>query len=948
MTVPLSVATVPVLRAMIDYACRKKYTSGVLGVRARPEWSGVEEFSYDDTAVRVVPCESALAVWEAIIARDRNQWLVVLTDREDDDLGAGIRAHLLWNRLRTPDPWEAVRQRFAASALDVSLTAGENHRDVATGLLAVTPASGWPPAPGGVLTADHAMGSVALDRLTFPESVVDLASVLLWTSDPDLAVLVGNLREDAGSAFADAVLEWIADRCGAVAAPIRHLLRTGAGRDTVPLGLVAGVVARAAALQDTERARIGREGLIRLEPHLGRPGVASAVFEVWSAECESMMLGLYSDMTRQRLAEALLRRADELLAAAQAEGVADDSDWLRGGLSRRFAALADALRRAFSGRVDQRADRPDEPWIGAGDLDAIEEAWSQVAAHHLATRDDHRLAPFHGAVRLARFLAASSPIAALDFAVTARMTELTGRHLRHDAWADAAVNDAATGVSDAALSAGLTAVLAAAATRRSAHDAAFGRALARYTAEHSGGSAIPGVWHIEDVLREAVFPVAAKTPVLLLVLDGMAASNAVEIIGSVLERASEGWAEALLPGAQGRAAALAALPTLTEVSRACLLTGRLVRGGQDVERAGYEELCRSHKISTVALAHKAALDTSEPGEALSADLAAAIANTGGASLVTCVLNTIDDALDRSDPGGTDWTDSTVRHLRPLLEHARRAGRVVILTADHGHVIERRRGKQRSYPDISSGRSRAGSPPPADGEVIVTGERVLLPVPGGPAVLAVDERVRFGPLKAGYHGGASPAEVIVPLAVLVDGSPPAGSGLGLAPPQEPAWWMDPVLRRSLPVRGDLAGPAVIRTTIADSRLRSAPGSTSTLFDEPEPVPRPGPVGSGARDLARQVTASAAYAAQRKISGRLSVSDDKVADLLAALFDAPDFRLSPAQSALALAVPQVALRGAILHVQRLLNIEGYPVLRIDADGATVILDETLLREQFGIWS
>jgi hypothetical protein len=143
----------------------------------------------------------------------------------------------------------------------------------------------------------------------------------------------------------------------------------------------------------------------------------------------------------------------------------------------------------------------------------------------------------------------------------------------------------------------------------------------------------------------------------------------------------------------------------------------------------------------------------------------------------------------------------------------------------------------------------------------------------------------------------------------------------------------------------------------SPLRSAPGETPTLFDEPAVS---GPVGADSAaagteagrgetlGLAQRVTGSAAYTAQRKISGRLSVSDDKVADLLAALLDAPDFRLSPAQSALALAVPQQALRGAILHVQRVLNIEGYPVLRIDADGATVILDKPLLREQFDIRS
>jgi len=955
MTAPLSVATLPVIRAMLDRAGSKHYSSGVLGIRARPEWAGAAEFSYGATTVRVVPCESALAVWEAIASRHRDQWLVVLTDREDDDLGAGIRAHLLWNRLRTPDPWEAVRQRFAASALDASLVAGESHREVATGLLAATPASGWPPAPGGVLTRDHAMGSVARDRLAFPESVVDLASVLLWTSDPDIAVLIGNLREDAGSALADSVLDWIADRCGTVSTPVRHLLRIGAARDALPLGLAGGVLARAAASADAERARIGREGLIRLEPHLGQVAIRAPAWEVWSAECESAILGLYGDLARQRHAESVLKRADELLAAAHGEGVADDSDWLRAGLTRRFAALADALRRAFAGRAGRRADRPDEPWIGASDLDAIEAAWSQVAAHRLATRDDHRLAPFHAAVRLARFLAGSTATIGTASAGPAELTGLIERHLRHDAWADSALNDATAGVGDAALGAGLAAVLAAAAVRRSAHDEVFGGALARYTAQHSGGSAITGVWHIEDVLGSAVFPVAAKAPVLLLVLDGMAASNAAEIIGSVLERASEGWAEALLPGTQGRAAALAALPTLTEASRAALLTGRLVTGGQEAERNGYAALCQSRKVSTVALQHKAALDTSAPGEALSAELTAAIADTAHASLVTCVLNTIDDALDRSDPGGTEWTDSAVRHLRPLLDQARRAGRVVIMTADHGHVIERRQGSQRYYPDITSGRSRTGNLLAADGEVLVTGERVLLPVPGGPAVLAVDERIRFGPLKAGYHGGASPAEVI---------------GLRPAPPQEPAWWADPVLSRSLPAarpgrpgrpgRTDLG---VTGRAATDPRLRSTPGNMPTLFDEPDSGSgRPGVsvialsgsggnrTGSGpasaARGLAETVTGSAAYAAQRRIAGRLSVSDDKVADLLTALLDAADSRLSPVQAALALAVPQQALRGAILHVQRLLNVEGYPVLRIDADGVTVMLDEQLLREQFGI--
>jgi hypothetical protein len=70
---------------------------------------------------------------------------------------------------------------------------------------------------------------------------------------------------------------------------------------------------------------------------------------------------------------------------------------------------------------------------------------------------------------------------------------------------------------------------------------------------------------------------------------------------------------------------------------------------------------------------------------------------------------------------------------------------VILTADHGHVIERRRGIQRPYPAISSARSRPVTPPAGEGEILVSGERVLLHE--GSAVLAVDEDLRYGQVKS---------------------------------------------------------------------------------------------------------------------------------------------------------------------------------------------------------
>ena len=99
--------------------------------------------------------------------------------------------------------------------------------------------------------------------------------------------------------------------------------------------------------------------------------------------------------------------------------------------------------------------------------------------------------------------------------------------------------------------------------------------------------------HLEELLPEVILPLARSAPVLLLVLDGMSAGVGAEVVASVLSRTGDGWAEALLPGQSRRAAALAVLPTLTEVSRASLLCGELRTGGQDVERRGYDALTRA-------------------------------------------------------------------------------------------------------------------------------------------------------------------------------------------------------------------------------------------------------------------------------------------------------------------------------------------------------------------
>ena len=184
---------------------------------------------------------------------------------------------------------------------------------------------------------------------------------------------------------------------------------------------------------------------------------------------------------------------------------------------------------------------------------------------------------------------------------------------------------------------------------------AFATALAPHTSDEPAAVPAPaGVRHLEDLLPTVVLPLALSTPVLLLILDGMSAAVGTEVITSVLSRTGDGWVEALLPGQNRRAAALAVLPTLTEVSRASLLCGELRTGGQDAEQRGYEALTRAHRLTGATLFHKKPLDSSRLGYAVADDVAVAIADVTGTPLVTCMLNTIDDALDRSDPGGTAW------------------------------------------------------------------------------------------------------------------------------------------------------------------------------------------------------------------------------------------------------------------------------------------------------
>lgn len=890
-SIPAAEVTPAMVKTMIDRAKRGRYPQGVLGVRARPGATSESSFTYRDQTVRIVPAVSSLAVREAVRAADPEGWLIVVTDRSEEDLGDGLLAKFIWQRLRSPDPWQALQQRFAAQNIDARLLRSDNAREIATGLLELAPPDGWPPAPGGVLTREHAFRSLARAELGLPSGSLDLIAVLNWTTNLELPGMIARLRSRGGDTLVSAVLRWIADASGEATPLVAAVLGRGRPTDLVPLG-VALECLQSVPSDSRHEAAVAEA---RLAHHWGDAPLSA--LEATGRLSAVTVSGLLGGTETYRDAQKLLERADELMAEAKAEPLAGSSRLLVSGLNARLRKLGEVMRT-----------------VPHHDSAALKDAWRAVTEHalsgHMLREYDSRVEPAAAGMRLVRWLDAVARGGEAE--VGASLVRLARRHLLTDAWVDSAVNAASVGVDELLLASGLEHVLQQVREVRDEHDVQFARALAA-----NGTDRLPdGLIGLEDLLPKVIAPLAKRQPTLLLVLDGMNAGVATEIMAREASSTDLGMVEHLLPGSSERTAALAVLPSVTEFSRTSLFSGELTSGGQADERRNFESRARALGLGDVRLVHKAGLDASRQGYSLADDVREAIEDTERYRLVGCVLNTIDDALDRTDPAGTDWTIEEVKHLSPLLRAARDAGRVVVITSDHGHVVERRTSTQRGTG--LGARYRQAEPAVEGDEVLVEGTRVL--APGNQAVLAVNERLRYGMLKAGYHGGASPAEVVVPVLILASAG--LDEELREAPPSEPEWW-------------DLAVAATAAKVTGGVREEAQP----TLFREMDS-------GAGAVQTGETLLASGTYETQRKLAGRVNVSDAAIAKLVNGLAAAPDAQLPASRVAALLGVTMPRVQMAMTQVIKVLNVEGYPVVSSDPATQTVKLDLALLAEQFGV--
>ncbi|MHC6625783.1 BREX-2 system phosphatase PglZ [Streptomyces globosus] len=924
-------------------------------LRSAPQWDGPAEPSWGDgLAARIAAAPSPLAVHELLLDHLDGRVpgpavLVVLTDREQNELDPAILARAHKKRVDTVDSWDVVRDAFRAQQVDPRL---KESNWAAEALLDATPpkGGGWPPVAGGMLSRRTALSSLALRRLrlgrydeeaesagrTPTGDALDPHALFSWSlsaGGPGLFLKLRRPERDGLAAFLGEE-----DQAGLAGRALLALVEADHGADAVAFGLVCAALwvhcrPDASAYKARGRAErwFGEQPLAKgeeLDLLVSRFGLAAEEYVGSLLTSAARGAGGDTETAREarRLSDTVLDRASVLVRQFGAEDAAEASALLAAGLEARFAAVG----RALSGG---------QPLV-------IADAVRALGEHRRAGGPDvlPRVERARMAQRLAQWLAGDPAVS------SATVADALQRHITETGWVDRALEHIeAGGDPTPVLKSAYDTLGEQVRLKRREIDGEFARALAGWT---SAGTRPGSMLTVETFLDRVVKPVVrrgADRRVLLLVLDGMSAA----IAGELGEELRSSWAEydPLNEGAPRRRAMAAALPTLTTVCRTSLFAGRLTKGTQAEEK----KLFPAHAFwdgAPAAVFHKDELRAEGSGDTFGPALTEALGD--GRTHVAVVLNTIDDRLAKEQKlGDGAWRLDEIGRLRDLLRVAAAQGMAVILTSDHGHVVDRRDVKvNATAPD--SARHRAPGGPLADAEVALSGPRVVWPEPGGSIVALWDADSRYSALKAGYHGGASLSEFAIPvLAFLPFGAKPPEGWRELGD-QRPAWWF---LEEQKPLRAvpqaspspaSPEKPSRQKPTKAQAELAQTHDS---LFDVSLV---PAAEGEGAlvtpvlvapdEALVTALLASEAFQDQVGLLARKPPLD-KLEKAILALLEAGG-TLPVTAVAQRVGYPATRADGFAAVLRQVLNYDGVQVLQTLPDGRTLRLDRGLLQLQFGV--
>jgi hypothetical protein len=888
------------IKAQVAAIRQKVPNARAIGIRAAGRWTGDRLKQDGHKSFRIEQCDSPLQMRMALQDDDGVTITILITSLDERELGDDILVRLTRHRLFPLDSWQIVKTLFQARAIDPRVT---RYGWIAEYLLDVVPAEGFSPAPGGFLDAETVWPILLSRQIGLTSDRPDLLALLKWSIDAD------NVERfhTVSAPFRQVASEWLVHQAGPTAEAILDCVVSHKRPDALAIGLAAGVVFHRAASGQLDKAAGRME-----ERYLGgKTPDAGAIDRWYAAATEVVRLQL----TDAQLKRRQLNRADEILREVQAETYAFLGDTSPLGFDQRLARFGTLLSEiAQTGSLTS--------------LTPLTEARQEILHHDQAQRERRRLDRIDMALRLVQWLirvddtaqrvyqslaeAAAYYLAQGGFVDWARLSLRAGDPVRALSEAYARVFDKVTMICE-----------------QQAHR--FAELLRDWTVAGSvGDDAIPA----ERILDEIVAPLAAQAPELVIVVDGMSAAVCWELATDLTR---QDWMTLCEKGRHANRPGLAAIPSITEVSRASLLCGQLTQGNAAVEQRGFAEHpgLRAHCRSGFPpiLFHKPSLQ-----EADDASLAAEVRQEIASSqrrVVGVVVNAVDDHLLKGEQLDTRWSHDEIKVLPSLLHEAKAARRLVVLLADHGHVLDH---QTQGRPHEGGERWRLDDGKPTQHEFQVIGERVVIPE-NHRLIAPWTEKVRYGVKKNGYHGGVAPQEMVIPITVLcaTDTFP---DGWMEAPIATPAWWDEPFLEkksspeappRLKPMRPTGLGP--LFDFVQEEQEEGQPAVVEVPTEEPVPA------------WVEAFLASPILGEQKYLAGRAVPADELIIKLLTAL-DHRGGKLTSTALARAINYPSTRLRGLLAVMQRLLNIDGYAVLTRDETSDTVELNRDLLCRQFDL--
>ncbi len=886
----------------------------------------------DGTRVQVLHVRSELDLRRRLLGIGHDEYAAFLIPWRAASLPIDLQGRFARDgRIQLVGREERLKVRFGVTEVD------DDARDcpLAEYVLAHHPNEAFG-TTGGRLTLD-ALWTAWLARAWNLDAGGELAldALLGWAAvDARGPQFISTLRERSADPVRTALLDHLNKKLGPAGPLVWTAWEAGNGATTLELALVLGALAGS-----TDR---GVQMWIKL--------TSKQVFGAEVEDAALVRIGETADAALRFLARpgrgdpAIVRAL--VLAADQRAAIPELAIHVVG--SPRLPSAWRARLERFGRALSEVAAAPSATSVQAA-VAASREVWR----HEMARDPDQGpvLRRAEMALRLASWLAVRSDLELPPAATPYSDVEtLANWYSREGGYLDRA-RRSARGGSGGPFTDGVAAVVAAVDAIRVELDRRFARALPAWHAANRRATQVVPIDQAVNRIATGFLDEDPSRRLLVILMDGMAWSQAVELLESMGNRASV-WGPLAWHGmARHRVgdgpypAVLTNFPTVTEVSRSAFFAGKAIPPGAATNASADPDRWKANRDVLKHVSGNAVPQLRLRGDGQTRDGSASpdaleLVLDPQQRIVAVVINAIDMSLKADRAHETEWKLDTLKALRDLLDKATEAERAVLLCSDHGHVPSDRL-ETTGVPMREGARWRVwqnASDPIAEYEVgLAASEGVWAPRGAHGVVMIADDAHRYGGgTGSGEHGGASLAEVIAPCLLLGCADLPAAigdSGQAVRAVSPPSWWFFDVGEDGPDFVEDSA-PKKPRRTIK----RPTPTNQVVMpLAQPQPAVAP-PVVVAVESL----LATSALLLARVPDAKSREQVVRAVEFLRARKGVA----SAAAFAAELGEFVARVGGVVAKLQEILNVDGYQVLRFDRPGQQVHLDLEKLAQQFDV--